>query len=165
MKRRVFIDMDGVLCEYRDGATEEEMETKGYFSSLAPRYAMVDALNYLIQSTEAEVFILSAVLPQIENQAKDEKNAWLNKFMPAIDKSHRIFTLCGEDKVKAINGFNEKDVLCDDYSHNLSLWSKAGGKAIKIINEINGKNGSFTSGPRLDIKRKEDLANTIMMFA
>jgi len=164
-KKRVFIDMDGVLCEYKVDASPEDMEKKGYFSSLLPRRAMVDALNYLIQSKEAEVFILSAVLPQIEKQAKDEKNAWLNEFMPAIDNDHRIFTICGDSKVDAIKDFNSSDILCDDYSTNLSLWDKAGGKAVKILNEINGKNGTFTKGPRLNIQRKEDLLSTIQKLA
>jgi len=164
-KRRVFIDMDGVLCEYKEDATPEDMLKEGYFYNLCPRKSMVDALNYLIQSKEAEVFILSAVLPQIEKQAKNEKNAWLNEHMPAIDSEHRIFTLCGTDKAAAISGFNNSDILCDDYTTNLNLWSQAGGRAIKILNEVNGKNGSFTLGPRLNIQNKEDLFNTIKKLA
>ena len=164
-KRRVFIDMDGVLCEYKEESTPEDLVQKGYFQNLSPRKDMVDALNYLIDSKEAEVFILSAVIPEIEHQAKAEKNAWLNIFMPAVDKAHRIFTLCGEDKAAAIKNFNSSDVLCDDYTANLNLWNKAGGKAVKILNEINGKNGTFTSGPRLRISQKEDLVNAIRMFA
>lgn len=163
--RRVFIDMDGVLCEYKENATLDDMVKKGYFFDLAPRKDMIEALNNLISSKEAEVFILSAVIPEIELQAKAEKNAWLNTHMPSIDSSHRIFTLCGEDKSAAIKNFNKNCILCDDYSFNLNLWEKAGGRAIKILNEINGKNGTFTNGPRLRIKNKEDLTATIRMFA
>ena len=164
-KKRVFVDMDGVLCEYRAEATVEDMEKSGYFYSLSPRKDMVDALNYLINSKEREVYILSAVIPSIEDQAKAEKNAWLNKHMPAIDENHRIFTLCGTDKVAAIKDFNSSDVLFDDYSTNLNNWSAAGGKAVKILNEVNGKNGTFKAGPRLRISNREDLVQVLRGIA
>jgi len=164
-KKRVFVDMDGVLCEYRAGASVEDMEKSGYFYSLAPRKDMVDALNYLINSKEREVFILSAVLPQVAAQSTAEKNAWLNEHMPAIDDNHRIFTLCGMDKVAAISDFNSSDVLFDDYSSNLEKWNAAGGKAVKIINEVNGKNGTFKAGPRLKISSREDLVDILKCIA
>jgi len=132
-KKRVFVDMDGVLCEYREGTAVEDMEKKGYFYSLSPRKRMIEALNYLINSTDREVFILSAVIPSVEFQSKAEKNAWLDEHIPAIDQKYRIFTLCGMDKVAAVNGFNSNDVLFDDYSFNLSKWTAAGGEGCKNI--------------------------------
>ena len=155
-KNRVFVDMDGVICEYKN-VSEEELEEKGYFYNLAPRKSMVDAINCLIESNMAEVFVLSAVIPSIANQAKEEKNAWLDKYVPAIDKDHRIFTLCGESKVGSVPEFSKEDILLDDYSANLFTWHEAGGKAVKILNEINGHGGSFQCGPRLFVDNKEDL--------
>ena len=163
-RNRVFVDMDGVLCEFKD-STMEEMEQQGYFYKLAPRKSMVEALNYLINSKEREVFILSAVLPQIEDQAKAEKNAWLNEHLPAIDDAHRIFTLCGKDKTEAISNFSGSDILLDDYSVNLEMWNAAGGKAVKILNEINGKNGSFQAGPRVKVETAGDLMEVIRKIA
>ena len=163
--KRVFVDMDGVLCEYRAESTVDDMEKSGYFYGLSPRKDMVDAINYLIESKETDVYVLSAVLPQIENQAKAEKNAWLNEHLPAIDREHRIFTLCGMDKVAAIKDFSGNDVLFDDYSANLQKWYEAGGQAVKIINEVNGKNGTFQSGPRLKVTAREDLVNLIKKLA
>ncbi len=38
-KRRVFMDMDGVLCEYRPDAEIADMEQARFFRSLRPRTA------------------------------------------------------------------------------------------------------------------------------
>ncbi|MCF0150298.1 MAG: hypothetical protein HUJ80_02700, partial [Firmicutes bacterium] len=78
-KRRIFIDMDGVLCEFKEGSTMDELQTPGYFYGLLPRPAMLEALNYLLDQDAAEVFVLSSVLPAIETAAIREKNDWLDK--------------------------------------------------------------------------------------
>ena len=147
--KRVFIDMDGVLCEYRTEATIEDYESEGYFSSLAPRPAMIDAVKNLVSSGNAEVFVLSSVVPKTKERAVSEKNEWLDRYLPDIDREHRIFPVCGSSKAEAAGVSGRSDILLDDYSENLRGWSAAGGSAFKIINEINGKHGSFTDGPRI----------------
>ncbi len=165
MKNRVFLDMDGVLCEYKAEASVEDMEEKGYFRNLRPRPAMIEAVKYLLENTDAEVFVLSAVLPQIKADATADKNAWLNEHLPMIDQAHRIFPVCGTDKAEAAGGVTKGDVLFDDYSANLAGWHSAGGTAVKILNEVNGKNRTFTSGPRLRVSRREDLYETLRMIS
>jgi len=160
-KRRVFLDMDGVLCEYRPDSSVEDMTKDGYFRNLAPRSEMIDAVKYLLSRDVAEVFVLSAVIPEVKDSATADKNAWLNDYLPMIDKNHRIFTLCGASKAEAVNGVSEEDVLFDDYSANLTGWKAAGGSAVKILNEVNGKNGSFTAGPRIRVKNREDLITAL----
>ena len=59
----------------------------------------------------------------------------------------------------------ETDILCDDYSVNLSQWTNSGGKGIKILNEENGNHGTYQAGPRLKIRSREDLAETIKRIA
>lgn len=161
-KQRVFIDMDGVLAEYNVDATLEDMESEGYFRNLAPNSDILAAVKYLVEENNYEVFVLSSVLPSIEKSAKADKNAWLNEYLPIIDANHRIFPLCGTDKVAAVPQFSSSDILCDDYSENLHKWHSAGGKAIKILNGINGNNGTF-KGLRLKIDKKDQLSNTIKM--
>lgn len=160
-KKRVYIDMDGVLCEYRKDATVEDYQSDGYFTGLAPRPAMVSAVEYLLASGEADVFILSSVIPGRQAEATEEKNGWLDRHLPLIDSSHRIFPLCGTDKAQAVDGISGSDILFDDYSANLVLWHAAGGKAVKILNEVNGAGGTFKDGVRLKIERAEDLLETV----
>lgn len=161
-RKRVYIDMDGVLAEYRPDATDEDYVSDGYYLGLAPRPAMVDAVRFLVESGRADVFVLSSVIAGIEENAVAEKNAWLDNYLPQIDRAHRIFPLCGTSKADAVGGIGRGDVLCDDYSHNLELWQRAGGTAIKILNECNGSRGSFRGGPRVKIEEKEQLARIIM---
>lgn len=160
-RKRVYIDMDGVLAEYRPQATEEDYESAGYYLSLAPRPGMVDAVRFLMETGEADVFVLSSVIAGIRETAVAEKNAWLDIYLPQIDRSHRVFPLCGTNKADALGGIGKSDVLCDDYSRNLESWHRSGGSAVKILNECNGKKGSFRSGPRLEICRKEQLLEAV----
>ena len=160
-RKRVFIDMDGVLAEYRPDATDEDYLSRGYYLGLAPRPAMLEAVRFLVDSDIADVFVLSSVIAGIEDAAVAEKNAWLDRYLPQIDRSHRVFPLCGCSKAEAVSVAGKCDVLCDDYSHNLENWHIAGGSAVKILNECNGKNGTLRRGPRVAITGREQLAEII----
>lgn len=160
-KTRIFIDMDGVLCEYKPGSVVSDMEKEGYFRNLRPTKKIVKAAKYLLRSGEAEVFILSAVLPQCAELSRKEKNEWLDRYLPEIGEDHRIFTLCGESKAEAVNGLTKNDVLCDDHSPNLAEWVSSGGSGVKILNGLNGLSGTFKKGPRVRIRRKKDLMRAV----
>ena len=156
-KIRLFLDMDGTLAEWRDLSIHikspediQNMQEKiysiinkpGYYYTLKPYIYVVDAINHIISNNpEIEVFILSAVLPN--GHAEKEKNAWLDKYLPNIDKKHRIFVHDGEDKKKSVpDGLRKSDFLLDDYTHNLSLWSPYG-QGIKILNGMNNTKGTW----------------------
>lgn len=159
--QRVFIDMDGVLCEYRSEATFEDMKSCGYFSSLAPRMEMVKSVRGLIKLDKYDVYVLSAVILECSEQSKKEKMEWLDKYVPEIDDAHRIFTICGTSKAKAIDEISSNDILLDDHSPNLNDWVKSGGKAIKVLNECNGLRGTFVTGPRLKIDNTATLLHAL----
>ena len=160
-RKRIFIDMDGVLCRYRELDDLSELEKPGYFASLPPCRKVVKAVKALIRSGRADVYILSAVLPRCAETSKAEKNQWLDRFLPEIGPSHRIFTICGENKADAVHGISTDDLLLDDHSPNLKNWVRSGGRGIKILNGINGKNGTFTEGPRVKIEKKADLLKAV----
>ena len=85
--KRVFLDMDGVLCEYRMDASMEDMERDGYFRDLRPRPQMVEAVKALVQNGVCEVFVLSAVLPQKAEAAIREKTTgWIATFQRSIPR-------------------------------------------------------------------------------
>lgn len=163
--KRIFLDMDGVLCEYRADASMEDMERDGYFRTLRPRADMVNAVRRLIGRGEHEVFVLSAVLPQKAEASVREKNDWLDRYLPEIDAAHRLFPLCGTNKADAVPDFCADDVLFDDHSPNLERWIQSGGRGVKILNEINGVSGSFRKGPRLRVKSLNDLLLTLAALA
>ena len=163
--KRIFLDMDGVLCEYRVDATMEDMERDGYFRALRPRTEMLDAVRRFIRRGEYEVFVLSAVLPQKAEESVNEKNDWLDRYLPEIDAAHRLFPLCGTNKADAVPDFCTDDILFDDHSPNLERWIQSGGRGVKILNEINGVSGSFQKGPRIRVKNPNDLLFAVTALA
>lgn len=139
--KNIYIDMDGTLTVFQTVASEEELYEPGYFARLEPQKNVVAAVRELSGRDNIEVFILSAVLPS--PYAKQEKNEWLDTYLPEINSAHRIFVPCGEDKGKYIgHALGEDDLLLDDYSKNLRSWCPPG-RAVKLINDINGNFGTW----------------------
>lgn len=157
--KRLFVDMDGTLAEWRNIVLKvENYEQKdtvlkklnalllspGYFISLEPHRNVVNAIRQLIQEGY-EVFILTCVIEKnSEPNPKTEKIDWLSKYVPEINKNHIIFVPDGENKTKYIPGGVQKgDITLDDYSPKLRDFEKAGGVGIKLLNEVNESTGSW----------------------
>lgn len=135
-KKRLFIDMDGTLAEYRTFEAMEQYYQKGYFESLKPLQNVVDAVKEVIETCpDIEVYTLSAC-PDCSTVPM-EKGSWLDRFLPEIPKENRIYTLIGQEKRKFIpGGIDKNDYLLDDYPHNLHDWCKEG-SGIKLFNGLN----------------------------
>lgn len=146
MKKRLFVDMDGVLAVFNPIAQIEDLYEEGYFRNLKPQQNVVDAVKLLCKHPDVEVFILSSVLDS--PYALKEKNAWLDEFMPEIDNEHRCFVPYGKEKKDYIPMFNSADTLLDDYSKNLHEWCPPG-VGIKLMNGINGNFGTW-NGSKVD---------------
>lgn len=142
-KQRLFVDMDGTLAEFKHVDTLETLYEQGYFLSLKPNENVVEAVRNIIHNhPEIEVNILSAVLSD-SPYALNEKNAWLDKYLPEIDRDRRLFPFCGMDKKEfLLGGIRENDFLLDDYTHNLTLWCPPG-RGIKVLNGINHTRGTW----------------------
>lgn len=165
-KFRLFVDMDGTLAEFQKVSAMEELYERGYFAQLPPQQNVVDTLRLLIHTTSSvDVFILSSVLFD-SRFAMEEKNGWLNKYLPEIDRAHRIFLPCGESKAGYVPGtLREGDCLLDDYTKNLVDWNRAGGRGIKLLNGINHTQRSW-SGARISIDRPPaQLAGALLKVA
>lgn len=150
MKKVIYVDLDGTAAEWRSAASLSDLYQKGYFATLRPT-EVASFINKLVKNDEAEFFTLSAYI--LDSPAYEDKNWWIDKHMPNIDKQHRIFVPTGVNKAAFVmeafrRPLTENDILVDDYSVNLIEWQKAGGKAIKWLNGINGINGTF-KGPRV----------------
>lgn len=140
---RLFVDMDGTLAVFKQVDTLETLYEKGYFANLSPQVNVVNAIKILNTSADnVEVFVLSSVL-QDSKFAIPEKNEWLDKNLPEIDSSHRIFVPCGADKKDFVpGGIRSNDYLLDDYSTNLHSWEPPA-IGIKLLNGINGTKGTW----------------------
>ena len=136
-KNRYFSDMDGVLAVYPD-KNEAWWEFPKIFRYMAQQEKVVKALKKMIANGE-EVFIISAYNADFPD-AVEGKNYWLDKYLPEIDKEHRIFTVVGKKKTDYVpGGVQPTDVLLDDYNGNLEAWVEAGGIGIKLLNGLNNK--------------------------
>ncbi len=143
LKQRLFIDMDGTLAVFKPVDEMETLYEKGYFKTLEPQRNVVEAVRQIIKNhPEIEVNILSAYLTD-SSYALKEKNEWLDRYLPEIDREHRIFMPCGTDKKEAIkDGIRSNDFLLDDYTKNLNEWQPPA-RGIKLLNSINHTRGSW----------------------
>ena len=138
MKKRVLVDMDGVLAdvyhqfikyEKRDSGIKIELEDSkgldetiafpnvdkhlrepGFFRNLQVMEDSIEVMEYL--NSKYEVFILSAAM-EFPNSLR-EKYDWLAEHFPFITWEQIIF--CGSKK--AVTG----DYMIDDYPKNLDTF-------------------------------------------
>lgn len=174
-KKRIFVDMDGTLAEWRnidvniecleqaDAASIEEYMNQilylpNYFSSLSPHEEVVNAVKSLVREKAFDVYVLSCVLPDKDGVSpSDQKHQWLNKFLPEVDMEHRIFVPNGEDKKLHLpGGIKQGDILLDDYTKNLLQWEESGiGTGVKVLNYVNSTKGKW-NGSMISCKEFSD---------
>lgn len=140
MSKRIFIDMDGTLAEWKNVESVNELYEKGYYESLKPNKYILNETKKLI-SDGKDIYILSSFLID-SKYALREKNKWLDNYLPELEKNKRIFVPYGEVKYKYLpTGITNDDYLIDDYTKNLLDWNRAGGQGIKFVNGINHLKG------------------------
>lgn len=150
-KIRIFLDMDGTLFKWNDVPYYERLYEKGYFENLEPHRNVVEAIRYLILNADSQIefYTLSKYLSD-SPYALNEKNRSLDKYMPEIERNHRIFVPMNDSKSDYIpDGIHISDLILDDYTPNLNEWRDAGGTGVKLINGINDTHRSW-SGLRID---------------
>lgn len=141
MKRRIFVDMDGVLAKW-ENASLEEMTSPGFFLNRKPDTSVCEMFHLLLERVnegKLDVFILSSYLLPI---SREEKIEWNQKYTK-IPLEKQIYVPYGQNKEAAldmIGGIRATDVLLDDFTKNLKEWS---GIAVKLYNGINGTHGTW----------------------
>lgn len=142
-KKRLFVDMDGTLAEFKVVDTLERLYEPHYFERLKPNENVVEAVrNIAANHPEIDVYILSAVLSDSKYALYEKKN-WIKEYLPEIPEDRCIFPPCGSDKKDFIpDGIRSDDFLLDDYSLNLNSWEPPA-RGIKLLNGINGNNGTW----------------------
>ena len=139
-QKRLFLDMDGTLARFHDvdKLFIEAMWQQGFYTSLKPFENMVEGIRVFMQNNpDVEVYLLSAVLDTEPPFVVDEKNAWLDYYLPEILAVRRIFTRAGTNKTDYIGSISANDYLIDDYNKNLYEFETAGGHSIKFRNDVN----------------------------
>lgn len=159
-KQRLFVDMDGTLAEFKTVDTLETLYEKDYFINLNPNENVLGAIKQLIAENDFDVYILSAYLTD-SRYALEEKNAWLDKYLPELPQEKRLFVPCGTDKSVAVPGLiRPDDYLLDDYTKNLSEWEPPA-RGIKLINGINHTNGTWQGDKIQFTHAPEELSSMI----
>lgn len=165
-KIRLFVDIDGTMAKWKAVEFYEELLKPGFYLNMEPNYNLIDALNIVSHkyANEIELFSLSAYLEDA-GLAMYEKQVWLENCAGFIPKDHQLFCLCGTDKSLCVpGGIRSSDVLLDDYTVNLTSWSKHA-RGVKVLNGINDTSGTW-EGERLDLSQPaEILANQIHQLA
>ena len=159
-RQRLFVDMDGTLAEFKTVDTLETLYEKDYFINLKPNENVLGAIKQLIADNDFDVYILSAYLTD-SRYALEEKNAWLDKYLPELPQEKRLFVPCGTDKSVAVPGLiRPDDYLMDEYTKNLSEWEPPA-KGIKLINGINHTNGTWQGDKIQFTHAPEELSSMI----
>ena len=122
-KVSIFVDMDGVVADYRFGEGENIKNNKpGLYLNKRPIYTTINNLQRINDEIDCEMFILSSCL--YKEQA-EKKSLWLAKYMPFIKKVNKIFILSENfesrkklkiDKIREKLDLNECElaILIDD---------------------------------------------------
>lgn len=152
---RLFVDMDGTIAKWNNVAFED-LYQQGYYKNLEPDRAILDEVKMLVE-LNIDVYILSAYLPDIYDEntgelikksyALQDKQEWIEKNFPEINKDNVIFVPYGTNKAEYLKAnyspVYEDDYLLDDYTNNLNEWEGYGGTGIKYRNGINGTKGTW----------------------
>lgn len=153
-KRKLFLDFDGTLAEFRK-VGPDVYSAKGYALMLQPHKNVVDAARMLYQSGEFELYLLSAVLPY--KHCSEDKNTWLNHYLPEIKQENRIYSAYGCNKYDAFKDMGitveAGDIFLDDYTVNLKQMDEDTNEvltSVKLLNGINDTNRSW-NGARVSI--------------
>ena len=142
-KPRYFFDMDGVLFKFDNTLTSlEPLYEEGYFKNLLTHRLAVHCLQEMLMEVPEQLYILSH---HIDSPfAEQEKREVLQELFPSLDMHNVILVPYGESKTDYVPiRVKENDFLIDDYNHNLECWRAAGGYAIKFVNDINDRHGSW----------------------
>ena len=162
-KQRYFFDMDGVLFKFDNTLTTlEPLYEEGYFRNLPPHRLAVHCLQEMLMENPEQVYILSHYINS--PFAEREKREVLQELFPSLDPHNVILVPYGENKTDHVPlRVKENDFLIDDYNQNLVCWRDAGGYAIKFVNDINDRHGSW-KGSRVEYDDPELISSLNHIF-
>lgn len=136
------MSLPGTIEEY----TRKIILTPSYYYDLKPYECVVGLAKELVHEGY-DVRVLSCYP---SHQAYLDKKFWLNNFLPEVIKAVFVPDGEGDRKIEHIGDIGDNGkmhILIDDHTDNLISFEEglmkhnANGFAIKMMNDINGKNG------------------------
>lgn len=113
-KIAIFVDMDGVVADYRFGEGENiENNVIGTYLNKRPIKTSINILKEISNKIGFDMYILSSCR---HNEQAIEKSKWLKKHMPFIDKKHQLFVVSNTFENRKLLKINKiKEVINDKY--------------------------------------------------
>lgn len=106
---KLFVDMDGVVADYDIGGEKLDYSVK------RPLYSNIKQIEEVSHYDNIEVYIFSVTR---HNEGINQKNEWLDKYMPFIKKENRIILSREKNEMKRsriIKAEYLKNIVSDDY--------------------------------------------------
>lgn len=114
MKKIIYIDMDGVLCDFNGGYAEYKKKNPviqypqsqyGFFRRLKPIKDAIESVDFLNAQKQFDIYFLSA--PSVKNPLSyTEKRLWIEDFFN-VEMANKLI-------LSSNKGLNKGDYLIDD---------------------------------------------------
>lgn len=126
-KISIFVDMDGVIADYRFGeGVNIKSNKRGAYINKRPIKTTIENLRQLSKNLDIELYIISSCLFK---EQMVEKNIWLNKYASFFKKKNRIYIVADNfevrkqlkvDKIKEyMNSTNDTLTILIDDTHDI----------------------------------------------
>ena len=105
---KIFVDMDGVVADYDIGTDLD-------YSIKRPLYSNIKQIEEISHYNNIELYILSITR---HNEGINQKQVWLDKYMPFIKKENRIILSREENEMKRSRYIKTeylKEIISDEY--------------------------------------------------
>ncbi|MCD8084583.1 MAG: hypothetical protein LUE86_14020 [Clostridiales bacterium] len=130
---KVILDMDGTMNIWETGTPMDTVMAPGYMRHRRPHKNIIEAAR-LLKKHGVELFTLSAALNL--PHAIPDKEYWLDKEAPFIDRDHRLYVTydnCKKSDLLKQIGAGYGDVFLDDYNVNLREVQKGTGATVGCV--------------------------------
>lgn len=134
--KKIFLDLDGTVAKFNVKNALQRFDNEvGFFARLGA-YKGIEVINELAKS--GIIYVISA---SPNTQADQDKQEWLNKYLPNIPQENITMCRLGENKAKIITTkysitISQECYLLDDYTKNLQEWVANGGTGIKRLTSV-----------------------------
>ena len=132
--KKIFVNMDGVLCDKTDINNISLLNQEGYFYYKRPHVDVIESLNLIRTNNNDASIVILAPVPE-NYKASVEVQRWLSYYMSKMVNVEVNFMPLGSSSISVCNVRNKDDVLVSNDAGDILLWQASGGKGIYLGNE------------------------------